>query len=325
MGTPGWRRKACTCPSRHPGRLSVHAAICSPKTPRTRAGSVAQSARAMPGSVPALSSSRCAGRPRRIRERRGCAFRTEVVAQHRSEKRKLDNLPAAAEVPKCLGRGCPGNRSTMLPPLRAFASGAGIAFRIHPCHRPDPCRRVHFEADGLTCRLRVAPSRVHRAEPETYGVTSVDRLGMEVRMTTFARTVADLFDCHDLAGGAEELLNSLDLVTRVDTGALVRHTGARGNATASGPMRFWLEREEACLGVPRWSFSFHSPKAPEIATSSTSRRTNRSTNTLIFIKLQSSFRSTYGASASPICRRAHRHVGRLRRRADSSRPLRADP
>ena len=28
----------------------------------------------------------------------------EVVAQHRSEERELDNLPAAAEVPKCLGR-----------------------------------------------------------------------------------------------------------------------------------------------------------------------------------------------------------------------------
>ena len=30
--------------------------------------------------------------------------RAEVVAQHRSEKRELDNLPAAAEVPKLLGR-----------------------------------------------------------------------------------------------------------------------------------------------------------------------------------------------------------------------------
>ena len=74
-GTPGRRRKACTRPSRRPVRLSVHAAIRPPKTPRTRAGSAAQSARAIPGSVPAPSSTRCPGRPRRIRERRGCVLR----------------------------------------------------------------------------------------------------------------------------------------------------------------------------------------------------------------------------------------------------------
>ena len=109
-----------------------------------------------------------------------------------------------------------------------------------------------FEADGLTCRF-VKPPRGFTvpAAPETDGVTSVDRLGMEVRVTTLARTVADLFDRHDLAGGAEELFNSLDLVARVDAGALVRHARARGNAAAAGAMGFWLERERERLGVPR--------------------------------------------------------------------------
>ena len=90
-----------------------------------------------------------------------------------------------------------------------------------------------FEADGLTCRF-VKPPRgfTGPAAPETDGVTSVDRLGMEVPVTTLARTVADLFDRHDLAGGAEELFNSLDLVARVDAVSLVRHARARGNAAA---------------------------------------------------------------------------------------------
>ena len=109
-----------------------------------------------------------------------------------------------------------------------------------------------FEADGLACRF-VKPPRgfTGPAAPETDGVTSVDRLGMEVRVTTLARTVADLFDRHDLAGGAEELFNSLDLVARVDAVALVRHARARGNAAAAGAMGFWLERERERLGVPR--------------------------------------------------------------------------
>ena len=113
-----------------------------------------------------------------------------------------------------------------------------------------------FEADGLTCRFVKLPQGfTGLAAPETDGVTSVDRMGMEVRVTTLARTVADLFDRHDLAGGAEELFNSLDLVARVlarvDAGALVRHARARGNAAAAGAMGFWLERERERLGVPR--------------------------------------------------------------------------
>ena len=69
-------------------------------------------------------------------------------------------------------------------------------------------------------------------------------------MTAVERTIADLFDRHGLAGGAEELFDSLDLVARVDTGALVRYARARGNAAAAGALGYWLERERTRLGVP---------------------------------------------------------------------------
>ena len=80
-------------------------------------------------------------------------------------------------------------------------------------------------------------------------VTVVDRMGLDVRVTTIERTIADLFDRYDLAGGAEELFNSLDLVARVDAAALVRHARALGNATAAGALGYWLEREQDRLGV----------------------------------------------------------------------------
>ncbi len=78
----------------------------------------------------------------------------------------------------------------------------------------------------------------------------VDRLGQEVGVTTTERTIADLFDRYDLAGGAEELFNSLDLVVRIDALALIRYVRALGKATAAGAMGFWLEREQKRLGVP---------------------------------------------------------------------------
>ncbi|MCY4608755.1 MAG: hypothetical protein OXD40_09180 [bacterium] len=78
----------------------------------------------------------------------------------------------------------------------------------------------------------------------------VDRLGQEVGVTTTERTIADLFDRYDLAGGAEELFNSLDLVVRIDALALIRYVRALGKATAAGAMGFWLEREQKRLGAP---------------------------------------------------------------------------
>jgi predicted transcriptional regulator of viral defense system len=108
-----------------------------------------------------------------------------------------------------------------------------------------------FEAVGLTCRF-VKPPRgfVQRNGALADGVTVVDRLGLEVTVTTIERTITDLFDRYDLAGGAEELFNSLNLVARVDAAALlVRHARALGNASAAGALGSWLEREQKRLGV----------------------------------------------------------------------------
>jgi predicted transcriptional regulator of viral defense system len=108
-----------------------------------------------------------------------------------------------------------------------------------------------FEAVGFTCRF-VKPPRgfAQRDGASADGVTAVDRLGLEVSVTTIERTIADLFDRYDLAGDAEELFNSLDLVARVDAAALARYARALGNATAAGALGSWLEREQKRLGVP---------------------------------------------------------------------------
>lgn len=106
------------------------------------------------------------------------------------------------------------------------------------------------ETADFSCRF-VKPPRGFAQENGNLadGVTVVDRMGLEVRVTTIERTIADIFDRYDLAGGAEELFNSLDLVARVDTAALVRHARALGNATAAGALGYWLEREQDRLGV----------------------------------------------------------------------------
>ena len=103
-----------------------------------------------------------------------------------------------------------------------------------------------FEAVNLACRF-VRPPRGF-VPPD--GVDVIDRLGQDLSVTTIERAIADLFDRYDLAGGARELFNSLDLVVRVDAATLVRYARVLGKATAAGALGYWLERDRQRLDVP---------------------------------------------------------------------------
>ncbi len=101
-------------------------------------------------------------------------------------------------------------------------------------------------ADGFTCRFLKAPAPYGDAD-----LTAIDRLGQSVRVTALECTIADLFDRTDLAGGAEELISSLDLIGRLDADRLTDRLAALGNATAAGAAGWWLERREEDLGPSR--------------------------------------------------------------------------
>ena len=98
---------------------------------------------------------------------------------------------------------------------------------------------------AFTCRF-VRPSKPYAPTD----LTSVDRLGQGVQATTLECTVADLFDRPDLAGGPEELINSLDLVGRLDAARLTSRLKILQNATAAGAAGWWLEANKDRLGAP---------------------------------------------------------------------------
>lgn len=79
--------------------------------------------------------------------------------------------------------------------------------------------------------------------------TTIDRLGLPVRVTTIERTIADLFDRLDLAGGGEELLNSLALIPRLRFEPLFAAARANRNAGAAGALGWWLEKDRKRLGI----------------------------------------------------------------------------
>ncbi len=103
-----------------------------------------------------------------------------------------------------------------------------------------------FETAQFSCRFVKWPAGL----VATRDIATVDRAGLSVRVTTLERTIADVFDRPDLAGGAEELFNSLALVERVKTDELVRQVRGLKNAAAAGAVGWWLENEQQRLGVP---------------------------------------------------------------------------
>jgi predicted transcriptional regulator of viral defense system len=102
-----------------------------------------------------------------------------------------------------------------------------------------------LKTTDFTCRF-VRP--VASLGPDS--IATLDRLGQSVSITSLERTVADVFDRPALAGGAEELLNSLDLIGRLDSDKLTQHLAANCNATAAGVAGWWLERRRESLRVP---------------------------------------------------------------------------
>lgn len=103
-----------------------------------------------------------------------------------------------------------------------------------------------LETQDFSCRF-VKPPKGFAARRDA---TEIDRAGLPVKVTTLERAIVDCFDRYDLAGGAEELLASLDLVERLKIDPLVRQVRALASASVAGAVGWWLEREQKRLGVP---------------------------------------------------------------------------
>lgn len=103
-----------------------------------------------------------------------------------------------------------------------------------------------FETPDFACRFVKRPSGFD-ARRDT---GKADRAGLQLTLTTLERTVVDCFDRPDLAGGPEELVNSLALVQRLRAEPLLAQAQGLGNAAACGALGWWLEREKKRLGVP---------------------------------------------------------------------------
>ncbi len=81
-------------------------------------------------------------------------------------------------------------------------------------------------------------------------VERLDRAGVEVRVTNLERTVADVLDRPDLAGGTEEVWRSLLSVPALDLVPLEEYVTLLGSRTLAAKVGFFLESRREELVVP---------------------------------------------------------------------------
>lgn len=96
-------------------------------------------------------------------------------------------------------------------------------------------------------RPRAALLTVNRGE---HWIERLERGGMELRVTSVERTVADVLDRLDLAGGVEEVWRSLQSVPALDLESLEHYVAALGSSLLTAKVGFYLESRREDLAVP---------------------------------------------------------------------------
>jgi predicted transcriptional regulator of viral defense system len=77
----------------------------------------------------------------------------------------------------------------------------------------------------------------------------MDRLGFDLPVTSAARTLVDVLDRPDLAGGWEEIWRSLEGLRLVDADAVMGYLERLGNATTAALVGYFLEQHQEALSV----------------------------------------------------------------------------
>lgn len=100
------------------------------------------------------------------------------------------------------------------------------------------------------CRFVNPPKALLDAGRTDYLTVAMDRLGVSINVTAIERTVVDVLHRSDIAGGAEEVLQSLDLVRYLDPEKVADYVELLGIRSLASLVGWWLERRQSALGVP---------------------------------------------------------------------------
>ncbi len=93
------------------------------------------------------------------------------------------------------------------------------------------------------------PKSLWRAKKMNFGITTADRAGLEIKVTSLERTFVDILDRPALSGSWEEIYRSLEAIEFFDLDKVVEYALLLGNATTIAKVGFYLEQHHESLMV----------------------------------------------------------------------------
>lgn len=109
------------------------------------------------------------------------------------------------------------------------------------------------------------PKKLLLKHQEYAEVKEVDRLGVKILVTSHERTLVDVLDRPDLAGGWEEIWRSLELIEYFDVDKIVYYALLLNNSTTIAKVGFYLNQHSEHLLVEEGhlkKLQSHRPKQP---------------------------------------------------------------
>lgn len=106
-----------------------------------------------------------------------------------------------------------------------------------------------FKFRGSTFKAVTVPLVLRKKDKEMFGVVSHSRMGGEIRVTNFERTLVDVLDRPELAGGWEEVWRSLESIEFFDLDQVLEYVELLEKSVVAGKVGFFLEQHKESLMV----------------------------------------------------------------------------
>jgi predicted transcriptional regulator of viral defense system len=123
---------------------------------------------------------------------------------------------------------------------RAYSTFQRLYFLTAAATRPFHFRSIEFRGVPF-------PRPLVARRKQTFGVKQVPRSGASLRVTTLERTLVDVLDRPELAGGWEEVWRSLDSVEYFDVDLVVEYALLLDNSTTVAKVGYYLEQNQKRL------------------------------------------------------------------------------
>lgn len=108
-------------------------------------------------------------------------------------------------------------------------------YQSNKLQRPSHFRGYHFESV-------LFPKPLRQAHQQHFATQTLERSGVEIRVTSLERTLVDLLDRPELGGGWEEIWRSLEGVEYFDLDLVVAYVRLLGNRTTAAKVGYYLQQ-----------------------------------------------------------------------------------